>query len=101
MATNPDFSLLYAGLNQLGLNTLFAPTNEAFEGYNTAAGITDLEGASSPLLLAGFQLLIVPEAISVRPLSMHVQMHGCLNACPNAWLYTAPDARLVLALSNA
>ena len=90
MATNPDFSLLYAGLNQLGLNntlssltttyTLFAPTNEAFEGYNTAAGITDPEGASSPLLLAGFQLLIVPEAISVRPFLMHFQLHGCLDA---------------------
>ena len=64
VATNPDFSTLHTGLQQVGLDatlstltspyTLFAPTNEAFDGYNVAAGISNAEGSVSPFLLAGF-----------------------------------------------
>ena len=75
VAANSDYSTLFAGLDLLGLNTtlstlttpytLFAPTNEAFQEYNEGSNITNEEGASSPFLLAGYQLLIVPEAILV------------------------------------
>lgn len=55
-------------------STLFAPTNAAFEAYNNASNITAAEGNSSPLLLAGAQLLVVPgQYYSVSPTSENKQ----------------------------
>lgn len=81
MAANPDYSTLFAGLDLLGLNTtlstsdtpytLFAPTNEAFADYNAGSNITNEEGARSPFLRAGYELLIVPEAILVSHCRCH------------------------------
>ena len=66
---------------QIGLNktlsnltspaTLFAPNNEAFTIYNTAANITHTEALSSPLLAGFAQLLVVPEALLVGSLQQH------------------------------
>lgn len=78
--TNPDYTTVreLLSLPQVGLTnvlsnltspaTLFAPNNEAFALYDTAANITDAEGLTSPFLTAGAQLLVVPEAILVRSL---------------------------------
>lgn len=78
--TNPDYTLVRQLLSfpQIGLNntlsnltspaTLFAPNNEAFTTYNTAANITHTEALSSPLLAGFAQLLVVPEALLVGSL---------------------------------
>ena len=77
MYTSPDYSTLKALLTlpSIGLNntlvglkspaTLFAPNNEAFAAYDTGSNITNAEGVSSPLLAAGAELLVVPEAFLV------------------------------------
>ena len=68
--TNKNYTTAGALLDATGVNntlfhlsspsTLFAPTNAAFETYNDGSNITTAEGQSSPLLLAGAQLLVVP-----------------------------------------
>ena len=84
IAADPDFTILFAALGLVGLNTtlstlttpytLFAPTNEAFQDYDTGSSITIQEGAQSPFLLAGLELLIVPEALLVSKLRQYLSM---------------------------